>query len=319
MFLLVSADVVRLWTSALFMLVVGMGNAVNMTSQRLMIHDRVGASYGPTAMAVEPLLSGGASMIASFGAGVLVDFVGHAAMFGVLGALALGCVVLTLRVPRSAALTGRAGTSGGQAIRPKRLVQTMPAVAVLIAVTITTNLCVLGYQPLVPKLAERFSSSATLAGSLTAAAGFGQLLGGVVIAARVTRHRLVLLLAGSATTILGIAVFGLAANAAVAFAGLFVAGLGQSAFSAMQSVLAVEPPDPAVRLAVLGTVTTAVGAMPVGMVIIGGAAEWLGARGGALLVNLIGLGVLAMVAVLARLGAHPNRRETATTPGRGTQ
>lgn len=76
MFLLVSADVVRLWTSALFMLVVGMGNAVNMTSQRLMIHDRVGASYGPTAMAVEPLLSGGASMIASF------DFVGHAAMFG---------------------------------------------------------------------------------------------------------------------------------------------------------------------------------------------------------------------------------------------
>jgi hypothetical protein len=210
MFLLVSADVVRLWTSALFMLVVGMGNAVNMTSQRLMIHDQVGASYGPTAMAVEPLLSGGASMIASFGAGVLVDFVGHAAMFGVLGALALGCVVLTLRVPRSAALTGRAGTSGGQAIRPKRLVQTMPAVAVLIAVTITTNLCVLGYQPLVPKLAERFSSSATLAGSLTAAAGFGQLLGGVVIAARVTRHRLVLLLAGSATTILGIAVFGLA-------------------------------------------------------------------------------------------------------------
>jgi hypothetical protein len=117
MFLLVSADVVRLWTSALFMLVVGMGNAVNMTSQRLMIHDRVGASYGPTAMAVEPLLSGGASMIASFGAGVLVDFVGHAAMFGVLGALALGCVVLTLRVPRSAALMGRAGTSGGQAIR----------------------------------------------------------------------------------------------------------------------------------------------------------------------------------------------------------
>lgn len=195
----------------------------------------------------------------------------------------------------------------------------MPAVAVLIAVTITTNLCVLGYQPLVPKLAEHFSSSATLAGSLTAAAGFGQLLGGVVIAARVTRHRLVLLLAGSATTILGIAVFGLAANAAVAFAGLFVAGLGQSAFSAMQSVLAVEPPDPAVRLAVLGTVTTAVGAMPVGMVIIGGAAEWLGARGGVLLVNLIGLGVLAMVAVLARLGAHPNRRETATTPGRGTQ
>jgi hypothetical protein len=87
----------------------------------------------------------------------------------------------------------------------------------------------------------------------------------------------------------------------------------------MQSVLAVEPPDPAVRLAVLGTVTTAVGAMPVGMVIIGGAAEWLGARGGVLLVNLIGLGVLAMVAVLARLGAHPNRRETATTPGRGTQ
>jgi hypothetical protein len=36
-------------------------------------------------------------------------------------------------------------------------------------------------------------------------------------------------------------------------------------------------------------------------------------------VNLSGLGVLAMVAVLARLGAHPNRRETATTPGRGTQ
>lgn len=303
MFGLVSAGIGSAWVAGPFMVIVGLGNTVNMTSQRMLIHQTAGEAHSSTAMAVDPLLSGVASMLASFGAGVLIDLTGHAWAYAVLAVMAVGCVTLTLRIPRQAPVASELGTG----VTPRRdapvtraMIRSMPAVVALVAVTVTMNLCVFGYQPLVPKIAERFSSSAALAGALTAAAGVGQLVGGAAIASRVTQRRLTLLFAGSAVSIVGLMAFSLAGGPVIAFLALFLSGLGQSGFSAMQSVLAVEPRDPGVRLAVLGTVATAIGAMPIGMMILGGYAEWLGPRGGVLLSASLGLALLTAVGFSAR-------------------
>jgi predicted MFS family arabinose efflux permease len=298
MFVAVELGRTHVWTTALFMLFVGMGNTVNMTSQRMLIHKTAGDSLAPTALTIEPLLSGVGAMAGSFGTGVLVDRFGSATAFGALALLGAVCAVLTARIPRTRAALGAPPGSDGR--RFGSFIRGGPILAAMIAVTVVMNLFLFGYTPLVPKIAERFTGSAAVAGLLTAAAGLGQVVGGVAIAAKTVRRRGVLLFVGSAAAIAGVLVFALSTSPSTAFVSLFVAGLGQAGFSAMQSVIAAEPPDPVVRAAALGVVSTAVGAMPLGMLLIGAMSEWLGARGGVLLAALLGLSMLTLVGAVWR-------------------
>jgi predicted MFS family arabinose efflux permease len=298
----VALDAVHTWMTAAFMVIVGMGNTVNMTSQRLLIHETAGDGLAPAALTIEPVLSGIGSMTGSFGAGVLVDHLGRAASFAVLPLLGGVCVALTLRLPRVHEPL-RGGPRTRVSDRRHGLVRTLaqqPGFALLLAVTVVMNLLVFGYTTLVPKVAESFSDSASLAGLLTAAVGLGQLVGGVVVAAVTVRRRGLLLVAGSASGIVGVLLFAAAPTAPLALLALFGAGLGQSGFSAMQSVMAVESPDPGVRSATLGSVSTAVGAMPMGMLLIGLVAQWQGARGGVVLTSTTGLLLLLAAAAVWR-------------------
>jgi predicted MFS family arabinose efflux permease len=110
-----------------------------------------------------------------------------------------------------------------------------------------------------------------------------------------------MLFAGSGVAIVGIMTFAVAPSPAFAFAALLVAGLGQSGFSAMQSVIAVDLPDNKVRSVALGAVSTAIGAMPLGMLLIGALSQWLGARGGVLFAASAGMTLLLVVATALRL------------------
>ena len=309
MFAVVSLGVLQTWMTALFVLLVGLGNTVNMTAQRMLILDKVGERLAPTALAVEPLLSGAGSMSGSFGAGLLVDWFGTAASFGALALLAVISFCITLRVPPT---PRRLPPGEGAAPRTGlgMLLRKYPGVAALLAVTIVMNLFVLGYATLVPKIAETFTQSAATAGLLASTTGLGQLTGGVAVAARAVRRRGLLLVAGSALCVAGVAVFAVSSQPAVAFCSLFVAGIGQAGFGAMQSVIAVEPSDPAERAAALGTVSMAVGANPLGLVLMGAFSEGLGARGGVLLATLTGFIMLGVVATIWRpvwLPSHQSR------------
>ena len=207
MFAVVSLGVLQTWMTALFVLLVGLGNTVNMTAQRMLILDKVGERLAPTALAVEPLLSGAGSMSGSFGAGLLVDWFGTAASFGALALLAVISFCITLRVPPT---PRRLPPGEGAAPRTGlgMLLRKYPGVAALLAVTIVMNLFVLGYATLVPKIAETFTQSAATAGLLPSTTGSGQLTGGVAVAARaVFRRRGLLLVAGSALCVAGVAVF----------------------------------------------------------------------------------------------------------------
>lgn len=286
-----------LWATALFMLAIGLGNTVNMTSQRMLIHDTVGDDLASTALTIEPLLSGVGAMVGSLATGLLVDHLGGAGALGTLAVLGALCAALTTRIPHGRAAPVAAMLNGTDPPRFRALVRHYPMLAAMIGVTVVMNLFIFGYTPLVPKIAESLTASASVIGLLAAAPGLGQLAGGVALATISTRRRGVLLFAGCGLTIAGLVAFAVSASPALAFGALFVTGVGQAGFSTMQSVMAVEPTEPAMRATALGAVSTAIGGMPLGMLMIGLVSESLGARGGVLVAAGLGLTTLAAVAV----------------------
>jgi len=300
MCVLVALGRVETWTTAGFMLLVGLGNTVNMTSQRLLVHEAAGSRHAPAALKLEPVLSGIGWMVGSLGAGVLMDRHGSAAAFGILAVLDGVCVVLTVRTPVTPHRRP-APTEGGRSLRTLAVIRRSPGLASMIGVTLVMNLLVFGYTSLVPKLSQDFTASAAVAGLLAAAAGLGQLAGGLVIASVPVGRRGVVLFAGSGIAIVGVVAVALAGSPAVAFGCLLVAGLGQSGFSAMQSVIAVDLPHDQGRSVALGAVSTAVGAMPLGMLLTGALSQWLGVRHGLLVAAGTGMVLLVAVAAATRL------------------
>jgi MFS family permease len=170
------------------------------------------------------------------------------------------------------------------------------------------NLCMFGYMPLVPVVAEAFAVSAVIAGALAAAPGLGQITTGLVLSTRPLRSHGTVFACGSAVALLGLFVFATVPLLGVAFVALFVAGVGQAGFGSMQSLLAIESAGPNERGVALGVLSTAIGALPIGMAAIGLGAELLGTRGALITSSLLGLLALAVVVLRRRrdlLGPNP--------------
>jgi predicted MFS family arabinose efflux permease len=184
-----------------------------------------------------------------------------------------------------------------------------------LAVTIVMNLLCFGYLPLVPLVAGRFSVGAALAGVLAAATGAGQILCGLTLSTlRLSRHGLVFA-AGSGVALTGLIGFAVAPTFDLAVVALFLGGLGQGCFAAMQGLLAIESADESQRGAVLGVLSTCIGALPIGMVLMGCEAAAVGIRPALIYSALAGLTLLGCVlAALPQLLAVA--RPAARTPAR---
>jgi len=137
---------------------------------------------------------------------------------------------------------------------------------------------------------------------LGAATGAGQIVCGLTVSTlRLSRHGVVFV-AGSVVALLGLLGFAFAPTFGTAVAALFVSGLGQGAFAAMQGLLAIESAGESARGAVLGVLSTCIGALPLGMVLIGVEAASAGVRQaltGSALAGLVLLG--AVVAALPQI------------------
>ncbi|MGW0558467.1 MFS transporter [Streptomyces sp. NPDC002926] len=320
MFGLVQSGRVEIWMTFPFMFALGIGGLVNMTAQRPLIFETVGPRFGGQAMTIESTAQAGSAMFGTLGGGALIDHVGMGAGFAGMGVLLCFSAALLWLVPSPRYATPRdpgarvsiaaqAAASIGLARRSRRLLATL-------GVTVAMNLFMFGYIPLVPLVADEFSTDAVLAGALGAAAGCGQILCGIVLSTRpIHRHGLVFAV-GSMVALLGLFCFSTAPLFGLAFLALFVAGMGQGGFGSMQSLLAIESAHDTERGAALGVLSTAIGALPLGMVAIGAGAELLGTRNALMLSSMVGMVAVLTVVLRLRdlLSAAP---ETALRPSSG--
>ncbi len=317
MFFLVQSGQVRVWLCLPYMLALGVGGLVNMTAQRPLIYEIAGPRLAPAAMAIEATAQAGSSMIGTLASGLLISHLGMAAGFAGMAVLLCVSLALLRRVPipaRPAARSGAASPGGrppgapraaaGHAVRAQlaacaALVRGSQRLRGTLAVTIVMNLLCFGYLPLVPLVAGRFSVGAALTGLLAAATGAGQILCGLTLSTlRISRHGLVFA-AGSGVALAGLIGFALAPTFALAVAALFLGGLGQGCFAAMQGLLAIESAAESQRGAVLGVLSTCIGALPIGMLLMGFEAAVAGIRPALICSALAGLTLLGCV--IARL------------------
>lgn len=303
MFGLVQSRTVEVWMTFPFMFVLGIGGLVNMTAQRPLIYETVGPALAGPAMTIESTAQAGSAMVGTLVGGALIDRIGMGAGFAGMGILLCVSLVLLRLVPapRYAAArgTGSPVTVRDQIAAGRALVRRSRRLVAMLLVTVVMNLCMFGYTPLVPVVAQPYAHTAALVGLLAAAPGIGQIVCGLVLTVRQpSRHGLVFV-CGSAVGLTGLLAFSASSAYGVAFSALLVSGVGQSGFGSMQSLLAIESAGDSERGVALGVLSTAIGALPVGMVTIGLLAELLGTR--AALTTSSVAGLVALCGIVFRL------------------
>jgi predicted MFS family arabinose efflux permease len=314
MYFLVQSGQVRVWMCMPYMLALGVGGLVNMTAQRPLIYEIAGLRLAPAAMAIEATAQSGSSMIGTLVGGLLISHLGMAAGFAGMAVLLCVSLVLLWRVPtpvrQAASQDAASHAMRAQLAACAALVRGSQRLRGTLAVTIVMNLLCFGYLPLLPLVADRFSVGAALAGVLAAATGAGQILGGLTLSTlRLARHGLVFAV-GSGVALAGLIGFALAPTFDLAVVALFLSGLGQGCFTAMQGLLAIESAGESQRGAALGVLSTCIGALPIGMVLMGLEAAAVGIRPALICSALAGLTLLGCVlAVLPQLLARSRLTE----------
>lgn len=313
MFAAVQSGRVEVWMTFPFMFFVGGGGLVNMTAQRPLIYETVGPRLASQAMTIESTAQAGSAMFGTLVGGVLIQQLGMGAGFAGMGVLLCLSAVLLAFVPQpryGAPLAAGSVSLRDQVAAGASLVRRSRRFVAMLAITVVMNLCMFGYIPLVPVVAEGFAEGAVLAGALAAAPGLGQITAGVVLSTRPLRRHGLVFACGSAVALLGLFVFATVPVLGVAFIALFVSGVGQAGFGSMQSLLAIESAGASERGVALGMLSTAIGALPIGMATIGVGAELLGTRAALLIASVLGLVALGAIVLRRRDLLGPNPQPT---------
>ena len=301
MFVLVQSGQVRVWMTFPFMFAVGIGGLLNMTAQRPLIYETVGDRLAARALTIETTAQAAAAVVATLLGGVLIQEAGIGASFaGMAILLCLSAALLRVVPSPQAAGAGSAPpvSMASQVRASAELVRRSRRLVALLGVTVIQNVFYFSFTPIVPVVAKQFGASAVIAGALSAAAGCGQIAAGALLSSRHIKRRGLVFAGGAGGALLSLSVFASAPLLSIAFAALVVSGVGQAGFASMQSLLALESASVSERGAALGVLSTAIGSLPLGMVVIGVGAQALGARP-ALLVSAV-TGFLALIGLMAR-------------------
>jgi predicted MFS family arabinose efflux permease len=282
---------------------------VNMTAQRPMIYEMVGPRFAAPAMMIESTAQAASMTIGALVGGLVIDQRGIGAAFFGMGVLLCLSMLLLLKVPgptRRAPRDPAASSLGTQMRAGRRLLQRSAPLQAMLLGTVFINLTLFGFTPLVPVVAKQFGDGAQLAGLLSGAPGFGQILAGSVLASHPPARHFLLFVGGCVTGLVGVLLLSGAPAFALAFGALLLTGMGTSAFASMQSLLAIESAGESERGVALGLMSTCIGALPIGTIVLGALAELLGTRAALATSTCIGLMLFVLLTVQFRalLGAR---------------
>ncbi|MFN0092552.1 MAG: MFS transporter [Acidimicrobiales bacterium] len=285
----------ELWMLYPFLLVVGVGWVIDMTSRRAMIYDLVGPDRIDNAMALESVsLSGGLAVGALVG-GSVIEALGVGVAFLVIAAIlavALAVVVRLPRIPHSHRPT--AAQQKGAVREGFGLLKTNKGLVSILGVTVFVNFFYFTYTPLVQVIGKGLEVGAFYTGLLASMTGFGMMVGSTLMARYQPRRRGLLYVAGTLGAAALLPVFAQAQWYALALPALFLSSLSNGLFGATQGVLVMTSVSSELRGRALGLLSMAIGALPVGMIVLGEVAEVIGAPAAITISSLTGA-VLTLV------------------------
>jgi len=293
--LFVRADRISVALIYIFMFIVGLGWVSDMTSRRALVFDLVGPERLDKAMAMEALSLSLGMVIGALVGGYAIDALGIASSYMVVGVLSLigFAALVPVQAPPKRRRTGsdspiadlRAGLAG---------LRRNSGLRSILGVTVIANMFQFSYFPIIPVIAEDLGAEPFFVGLLAAATGMGMMTGSLLFARNPPSQRGRVYIGGVATGLLFLLPFAFAASYALTFAALVCSGIGAGLFGATQSTLVMESVTEEMRGRALGLLSMAIGALPIGMYVLGEMAEQLGVTPAILVSAVAGLLSLAL-------------------------
>ena len=295
----VVSGAVQVWMVYPFMLAVGVGGVVDMTSRRALIYDVVGPERATNALALESLSMAGGTTLGAFFGGAVINFAGVGQCFFLIAALYSASFLLLRGVPSQPASGMGGGASVVEDLREGvRFLRGSRSFRSILGVTVVMNLFYFSFMPMVPVFARQMDVNALLAGILAGATGLGMMIGSFLWAAWPVQRRGLVYVGGVVVAMAFLGLFALLQWYPLALALLVCAGVGASGFGTMQGVLVMAAAGPEMRGRAMGMLSMAIGGLPFGMIALGGVAQGVGAAPAVTL--SVAVGFVAMALWLAR-------------------
>ena len=267
----------QLWMIYPVLFTTGVGWVFDMVGRRVIVYDVVGPEKIDNALAIE---SSGTAISLALGAvagGSLIQTlsVGWALIF--MGALQVVSLATFTAVPRLARLQQATASGASTLLEGIRMLRTEKGLISVLGVTAFVNFFFFSASPLLQVVGGKFNVGPALLGLLAAMLGIGMFAGSLGIAHYQPRRRGLLYVGGSYIAFAFMTGFALAPWYAASAVFLVLAAVGMGFFGSTQSVLVIDAVSEQHRGRALGLLSSAIGVLPLGMLVVGEIAEVVGA------------------------------------------
>ncbi len=296
MVLLLTSDSIQLWQVYAVAPLRGVFNAEEQPVRRALIMDLIGPERITNALALDASFMMGASVFGPFASGLLIDTLGAQGSYTAVTVLyVVGMFFLfALRSERRISST-RGEPIVKNMVEGLRYAVTHPVILPTLAITFFMNLLGFPFRQVFPVFAKDiYGVGATGLGLLSSFIGIGAFIGSMYLATaggRFMKSRIYI--GGSVLMAASIVFFSVSGFYYLSLLILFFHGLGFSAFHIMQGTIPLSTAEESKRGRVMGTTQLAIGAGPLGTLLVGRLALALGPQAA--------VGIMAMVLTLTVL------------------
>ena len=300
---------VEYWYAYIAIIVPGLGWSLDMPSRRSLIMDMMGSRGITNGVALDSVGMHVSKMVGPALAGAMIAFVGVDGSYVVLtGFMTVGCLMI-LKVSQSKNRIDVAPDIEEQKglaqiysnlVDGFKYVFTSQTISAVIVITIFMNLLLFPYMQMVTVVSkEVLNVGPLLMGILMASDGLGALIGSIGIASqdRMKYHGRIYLY-GSLLSLGALFLFSNSSFYFLSLSLLLFLGIGTSGFGTMQSTIVLLVSKPELRGRALGVVTIAIGAGPIGSLIIGAVSEWIGSSNALMINSILGFVLVAASGML---------------------
>jgi MFS family permease len=301
--LLALAGVAQPWHVAVAALVSGVVWSTEMATRRRMVGECVEGGLVSRALALDTMSNSFTRLLGPIFAGIIYQRMGLAGSFG------LSACVYALAAFLAAGLQYRQdirrlvlGNVPRELAEGLRYVRADLVIGGVLAVTVAMNLLGFPYAALVAPIGRMvFQVSPTLVGVLAASEAFGAFIGGAFLTSREPAINGRLLMVGGSIMFLACVVaMPLAPGFWFACLLLTIGGFGSAAFANMQTSLIVLHTPVHIRSRLMGLLTVCIGMGPLGILLMGTMADFVGPMLAIDLVAAIGFVAVCTIGVVWR-------------------
>jgi MFS family permease len=307
--LLAWAGVVQPWHVAVAALVAGVVWSTEMATRRRMVGECVEGRLVSRALALDTMSNSFTRLLGPVFAGVIYQRLGLAGAFGFSACVyAIAAVLAGGLAYRQTIRRVILGNVPRELAEGVRYVRGNLIIGGVLAVTIAMNLLGFPYAALVAPIGRLvFHVSPALVGVLAASEAFGAFLGGAFLTSREPAiNGRILMVGGSMLFLACVVAMPLAPGFWIACLLLAIGGFGSAAFANMQTSLIVLHTPIHIRSRLMGLLTVCIGMGPLGILLIGAIADFVGPM---LAIEMVA--ATGFVSVCA-IGAVWRRRERGT-------